>query len=90
MNSSDPVVDPVVRQSDVICLSETWLTSNDNNSGLEIESYKLCTNSAGKGKGLATYYRKDKFKHSVDIQDDKFQLTKISSDCVDVKCVQVK
>jgi exonuclease III len=76
--------DPVVRQSDVICLSETWLPSDQRDEALDIDGYELHTNSFGHGRGLATYFRKDKFKHSGDVKEATFQLTKLTSQNVDV------
>ena len=76
--------DPVVQQSDVVCLSETWLYSEHRDEALEIDGYELYTNSAGLGKGLATYVRKGKFKHYHDIKEANFQLTKLTSEDVDI------
>ena len=76
--------DPVVKQSDVICLSETWLNSDQIDEELDIEGYELHTNSFGHGRGLATYFRKEEFKPNGDIKEATFQLTKLSSENVDV------
>ena len=54
--------DPVLKMSDIICLSETWLTPADSCDDLHIDGYKLYTNNIGHGKGLATYFKEDKFK----------------------------
>ena len=38
----------------------------------------------GKGKGIATYYRKDKFRHVANIKKTNIQMSKFSSDVLDV------
>ena len=76
--------DPVVRQSDVICLGETWLHSDWRDDNLEINGYQLHTNSVGKGRGLATYFKNSQFEHQCDVKEATFQLTKLTSNNVDV------
>ena len=76
--------DPVLKMSDVICLSETWLTPADGCVDLHIDGYKLWSNSVGHGKGLATYFKADKFHHQADVKDVLFQLTKVSSETMDI------
>ena len=76
--------DPTVLQSDVICFSETWLSCDQKDESLELDGFKLHTNSIGRGKGLATYFKEDKFVHTCDIKRPTFQLTKIASDTVDI------
>ena len=76
--------DPILNLSDVICLSETWLCSDEKDMSLEIEGFEIQLNSNGHGKGVATYYRKDKFHHCLDIKEADMQITKLSSDMVDL------
>ena len=76
--------DLMVTKSDAICLSETWLFTNDSSENLQIKGYKLHLNSFGHGKGLATYFKEDKFHHSEDISDEKFQITKLTSRTLDI------
>ena len=79
--------DPIVNKSDVICLSETWLCSDTTDISLEIEGFEIQLNSNGHGKGVATYYRKDKFHHCLDIKEADMQITKLSSDMVELLSV---
>ena len=83
----DLKADQIIKFADVICLSETWLRNDIPMDSLELHSYKLHLNSAGLGKGLAVYYDASKFKHSMDIKQALFQLTKLTSEEVDVICV---
>ena len=66
-------------------MSETWLISNEANSiKLQIEGFKLITNSVGRGKGLATYFREGIFRHITNVQESAYQITKIKSPFLDV------
>ena len=76
--------DPIFQFSDVICLSETWLTSDIANESLEMIGYTLQLNSVGYGRGLATYYKNQKFTHSEDIKQQSMQLTKLKSADLDI------
>ena len=76
--------DRIVAMSDIICLSETWLLSDDSEDNLDIDGFVLHTNSTGRGKGLATYFRPEVFKHSTDIKGIYFQITLVKSSSLDV------
>ena len=52
-------------QADVLCFSETWLDDMQDQSQLEIEDFTLLLNSAGRGKGIATYYKDKTFSHKI-------------------------
>ena len=71
-------------KSDIICLNETWEESDHIRDDLQIPNYELHLNSKGNGKGVATYYRKDKFKHDADVKEDYMQLTKFTSQMLDI------
>ena len=51
---------------------------------LEINGFILHKNSAGRGKGLATYYRPSLFQQTTDVKDTNFQITKLESVQLDV------
>ena len=70
--------------SDIICLSETWIEENDDLADLQMNDYILHANSAGRGKGLATYFKNGKFSHEVDRREDLQQISKFSSEKLDV------
>ena len=76
--------DDILMKSDIICLNETWVESDDIFDELLIPDYELHLNSKGNGKGVATYYKKDIFKHSSDIKEDNMQLSKFTSDMLDI------
>ena len=61
-----------MRNAHVICLSETWLTDNDNLEGLVIDGYTLETLKVGRARGVAMY-----IQNSVDYT----VLPILSSDC---------
>ena len=76
--------DNIVTTSDVICLSETWLLSDENIDTIQIDGYVLRANGVGHGKGIATYFKQNKFNHCHDIKEKYFQLTKLISESLDV------
>ena len=60
-NLEDLKYDPTIKFSDIICLSETWLTTDSDVNGLKLHDYDLHLNSVGHGKGIAVYFNADKF-----------------------------
>ena len=80
----DIAKDNLLMKSDIICLNETWEETDHIRDDLQIPDYELKLNSKGNGKGLATYYRKDIFKHDFDVKDDYMQLSKFTSHMLDI------
>ena len=77
--------DLMLRKSHIICLNETHLSDNDENREcLQLPDYKLKLNSAGIGKGLASYYKEEKFKFDQRKNIQKAQIMKLSSKECDV------
>ena len=76
--------DEIVTEGHVICLSETWMLSDENNENVHINGYVLQANSVGCGKGLATYFKSDMFQHCKDIKEHHFQITKLKSEFLEV------
>ena len=72
--------------SDILCFSETWLRSDNNNCDLQFEGYKAHFNSIQeiRGKGIALYYKEDKFTFSSMVKLPDFQATCLSSHDLDV------
>ena len=79
--------DPTIQFGDIICLCETWLPQDFSGQHYQINGFKLHTNSAGHGKGLATYFKEAIFTHSLDITEVNMQLTKLCSPYLDVVSV---
>ena len=73
---------PKLDSADVICCQETWLL-NTNKCGLEIDGFQLHLNSAGRGKGVATYHKAN-YAFSQDVTRSNYQMTKISSNSQDI------
>ena len=71
-------------QSDIICLSETWLDENDELLDLQIDNYSLHVNSVGRGKGVATYLRSNLFSPAMVIKEDELQVSMFTSIDIDV------
>ena len=68
----------------MIALQEIWLESDECREDLQIPEYDLYVNSFGKGKGIATYIKKDIFNHKIDIKKNYMQLSKFTSSNLDV------
>jgi exonuclease III len=75
-NYDDIVSDNTLKESSIIAFTETWL---DQKSILNINGYKAHFNSIGPGKGIAIYMKNDTFKPTVNIKQDKMQITKLES-----------
>ena len=80
----DIAKDDLLMKSDIICLNETWEESDYIRDDLQIPHYELHLNSKGNGKGVATYFRKDMFKHEFDVKEDYMQLSKFTSKMLDI------
>ena len=46
-------LDETLRLSDAICLTETWIWSDEDTARFELEGYMVHHNSVGRGKGIA-------------------------------------
>ena len=57
---------------------------SENNESIEIDGYDLKLNSVGRGKGIVTYFKQNMFQHYGDVKKQYFQLTKITSDSLEV------
>ena len=70
----------------MICLSETWLKDDEPKSELHIHGYIQHLNSYGGegGKGLAVFYKPEKFRASGDVKQRDLQITRLSSIDVDM------
>ena len=75
--------DPVLLRSDMICLQETWVEQDEDETRYQIQGYHSHFNSKGRGKGLAVYL-KNNFTCVKDIRTDSLQLSKMRSDKLDV------
>ena len=70
---------PDIKKCEVICLQETWLhVAEHTTSCMEMDGFTAHFNSAGRGKGVATYYR-EAFTFAVDVCEPTYQMTKIQS-----------
>ena len=83
-NLEDIKCDPTLMESDLLFLSETWLTDDYSPA---INFYTAHYNNFGSGKGLAAFFKKEKFTHICDVQEDRMQLIKMGSNKLDVICL---
>ena len=84
--AADFKADEFLKFSDVICLTETWLKDDAWKSDLDISGYTQHFNSWGmeRGKGLAIYYKQEKFRVSSIYKSQNLQVSHLSSMDVDV------
>ena len=75
----DVISDDIMMKSDIICLQETWLEDDMSTEEFAIPNYELKLNSNGKGKGIATYFKKEIWTHEADVKMENMQLSKFSS-----------
>ena len=80
----DIISDSLLPKSDVICLQETWIEDEIEASEFKIENYHLHLNSYGRGKGIAIYFKEGTVRHESDIKEEHLQLTKFTSDLIDL------
>jgi hypothetical protein len=79
----DIVCDDILLNSDVLCINETWLNTNDSN--YEIPGYKEISVRSGRGKGTSLYP-----KHHLDliseeyVKTDRAQMIKLCTKNVDI------
>ena len=76
--------DPTLLLADLICLSETWVEEDAEESACMIAGYKASFNSAGNGKGIVGYFKPDVFSHTADCLLGAAQLSLFESEAVDV------
>ena len=76
--------DMTILQSDIICLSETWLMSDSIVDSSKIPGYDVDVNSVGKGKGIMTYFKPTVGIPSAKVKKPKVQISQIDTEKVDV------
>ena len=82
----DVRTDPHLIHADILCLSETWLTEDEEEQDqYQLEGYNSCFLSQGRGKGMAVYVRR-----GLKVQDMRhhssthLQMLKICIDGLDI------
>ena len=75
--------DVMILKADIIHLIETSLEEGEE-SPLELPGYECQLTSAGRGKGIATYYKVNVFTHELDSLTRNTQITKFSTENLDV------
>jgi exonuclease III len=80
----DIISDDNLLKSDIICLQEIWLESDETIEELMIPNYDLYLNSNSRGRGIAAYCRKNIFQHELDIKRENMQLSKYTHNDLDI------
>ena len=81
----DIKADHALMKSDIICLTETWIPEDSSNI-YRIDGYNNFMNNVGFGKGIAIY-AKPSFSHVCNVNGEGYQITKMTSDNIDIICV---
>ena len=81
----DIKADWALLKSDIICLTETWIQP-DSDFDFGIDGYNVFLNNIGFGKGIAIY-AKSSFSHVLNSNGEGFQITKMTSEKMDVICI---
>ena len=79
----DILADDKLMKGDIIHLVETSLEKNEGNQ-FNIPGYKSHFVNVGNGKGIAVYFKSKRFNHEKDFIAANMQLTKLTSNEVDV------
>ena len=79
----DILADTTLLKSDILHLIETSLEETED-ALLTLPRYKSHFINVGNGKGIATFYKDDLFKHQQDYVEKNMQITKFTSEELDV------
>ena len=77
--------DDSLGQSDVLVLAETWIQNTVEGDKFELEDYDSHLNSAGRGKGLAVFYKM--VVEVIDYNEENINITKLEFAKLDVIAV---
>ena len=80
----DIQTDDRLTKADIIHLVETSLREEEDDHGFTLDGYEQKFIKAGNGKGIGTYYNKNKFKPVEEVKNDKFQIAKFKHDVLDI------
>merc|ERR1712074_340759 len=56
----------------------------DDDMQYVLPDYDRNLNNSGKGKGIASYYRRQRFEHQVNLRKEGFSISKIASKDIDI------
>ena len=76
--------DPTLAQADIICLSETWVESKEEESLLQVQGFEAVFNSSGRGKGVVSFIKDGAFTAGQQRKLQGAQMSLFQSKGVDV------
>ena len=79
----DIQMDEKIKKADIIHLIETSLTETELNP-LTLPGYEVHDICIGNGKGISTYYKRSMFKNEKDYVTENMQVTKFSSEKLNI------
>ena len=71
----DLVKDPILESSKIMCLAETWIYPNEEDSSwIDVPGMQKTLSSHGRGKGCCIYYREENLENIKKFSSENFQL----------------
>ena len=70
-------------KSDLIILTETWLTEDQNLENYDLPHYDVNYNHGGRGKGIASYFTR-KFTHKKNANEEGLSISMLEMEDIDV------
>ena len=83
----DILSDSILLKADIILLQETWLEDDDPLEELDIPSYSLNSNSCGRGKGVAIYFKEHLFTPNVKETYRNIQYSNVISSILNIATI---
>ena len=80
----DIKTDDRLQKAHIIHLVETSLGEEEDEDYFKLDGYAQRFIKNGNGKGIATYYNRDKFRPLEEVKTDKFQITKFKHRVLDI------
>ena len=81
---SDIEVDETLHQADIIHLMEISLEETDSEESFNLRGYTMFFIKVGSGKGIMTYYKKEKVSVKAAIKSSHYQVIKFQHDKIDI------
>jgi len=83
----DILSDSSLLKADIIILQETWLEDDEHLEELSIPNYSLHSNSCGRGKGVAIYYKENLFSSDIKETHRNIKYSTVTSSILDIATI---
>ena len=79
----DIKIDQRILKADIIHLVEMSITADDNENEYALEGYEEQFLKVSLGRGIGTYYDREKFKYHAEVKKEKYQIMKFKHKMLD-------